>query len=202
MKHLLTITDKDITGLSKLSTAEPRKAVNAVLFDIDGNIALSYVGKYDLHTLPGGGVEPSEGFHAALKREVCEETGCDCEITGELGQINENRSEHDFTQERYYYLAQVVGEKSDLQLTDEELNENTTVVWYPLEQAIKIISDKQHDNNYRCKFIQKRDIAALTEALTWLHLHNVPGYDMFTKIEPVYKGLSSDTKYYIETVDG
>jgi hypothetical protein len=37
MKHLLTVTDKDITGSEKLSAAKPRIAVNAVLFDIDGN---------------------------------------------------------------------------------------------------------------------------------------------------------------------
>ena len=201
MKHLLTITDKDITGSSILSAAEPRIAVNAVLFDADGNIALSYMGKYDLHTLPGGGVDPGEDLHAAVKREILEETGCDCEITGELGQISENRSEHDFTQERHYYLARVVGEKGDLHLTDEEINENTTVVWYPLEQALKIISEKQHDN-YQRKFIQKRDIAALTEALMWLYTHDVPGYDKFIKIEPVFKGQSSDKKYYIETADG
>ncbi|MDD4296884.1 MAG: hypothetical protein PHC69_07990 [Ruminiclostridium sp.] len=50
MRHILTITDKDITGSDKLSSAEPRIAVNAILFDTEGNIALSYMGKYDLHT--------------------------------------------------------------------------------------------------------------------------------------------------------
>ncbi|MFA7206158.1 MAG: hypothetical protein WC102_07480, partial [Saccharofermentanales bacterium] len=52
-----TITDQDITGSDKLSLAPPRVAVNAVLLDADSKIALSYVGRYDLHTLPGGGVE-------------------------------------------------------------------------------------------------------------------------------------------------
>ena len=201
MKHLLTITDKDITGSEKLSAAEPRIAVNAVLFDIDGNIALSYMGKYDLHTLPGGGVDPGEDLHAAVKREIWEETGCDCVINGELGQTIENRSEHDFTQERYYYLARVVGDKGELHLTDEEINENTTAVWHPLEQALKIISEKQHDN-YQRKFIQKRDIAVLTEALTWLHTHDVPGYSDFVRIEPLIKGWSSDKKYVCAKDDG
>ena len=200
MKHLLTITDKDITGSEKLSTADPRIAVNAVLFDFEDNIALSYMGKYNLHTLPGGGVDPGEDLHSAVKREIWEETGCDCEIIGELGQISENRSEHDFTQERYYYLARVVGEKGELHLTDEEINENTTVVWHPLAQAFNTIFEKQHDN-YQRKFIQKRDITVLTEALMWLYTHDVPGYDKFNKIEPIFKGLSSDKKYYIETTD-
>jgi len=201
MKHLLTITDKDITGSEKLSAAEPRIAVNAVLFDADGNIALSYMGKYDLHTLPGGEVDPGEDLHAAVKREIWEETGCDCEIIKELGQINENRSEHDFTQDRYYYLARVVGEKGELHLTDEEINDNTTVVWHPLEQAIKTISEKQNDY-YQHKFIQKRDIAALTEALIWLHTHDVPGYSEFVRTDPITKGWSNDKKYYVETSGG
>lgn len=201
MKHLRTITDKDITGSNRLSSANPRIAVNAVLFDADGNIALSYMGKYDLHTLPGGGIETGEDFHTALKREIWEETGCRCEIIGDLGQIIENRYEHDFTQERYYYIARVVGKKGSLHLTDEEIAENTTVVWYSLEQALEIISEKQHDN-YQRKFIQKRDIAALTNAVIWSHTHDISGFESFDKIEPINKGWSSDKKYYIETSDG
>jgi len=164
LKHLLTITDKDITGSEKLSTAEPRIAVNAVLFDADDNIAICYMGKFNLHTLPGGGVESDEDLHTALKREILEETGCRCEIIVELGQIFENRFEHDFTQVRSYYITRVVGEKDSLQLTDEEIAANTTVIWLSVEQALKTISEKTHDN-YQRKFIQKRDIAVLTEML-------------------------------------
>jgi hypothetical protein len=95
-----------------------------------------------------------------------EETGCECEIIGELGRIFENRSEHDFTQERSYSMARVIGEKGALRPTDEEIEENLAVVWASIEQALKIITGKQH-SNYQRKFIQKRDIAALTEALSW-----------------------------------
>jgi len=171
MNQIISITDKDITGSENLSTAEPRIAVNAVLFDAEGNIALSHETKYDLITLPGGGVEPGEDFHAAVKREMWEETGCDCEITGELGWIYENRSEHNFVQQRYYYTARVVGEKGELHLTEEELATDTTVIWLPLNEALKIISEKQHDNyyeSYQRKFVKKRDVAALEQAVVWL----------------------------------
>lgn len=200
MKHILTITDKNITGSNKLSASPPRIAVNAVLFDADKNIALCYMGKYDLHTLPGGGVEAGEDLQTAVKREIWEETGCQCKIIEELGQITENRYEHDFTQERSYYIAHVIGEKGALHLTNEEIAEDTVVVWLPFEQALRIIRDIEHDN-YQRKFIQKRDITALTEALLWLRLHDIPGYDTFTKIEPLNKGWSPDKKYYIETED-
>ncbi|MDD4495350.1 MAG: phosphotransferase [Eubacteriales bacterium] len=201
MKHILTITDKEITGSDKLSAAQPRIAVNAILFDADENIALCYMGKYDLHTLPGGGVEVGEDLHTAIKREIWEETGCQCEIIGELGQITENRYEHDFTQKRSYYTARIIGEKGELHLTDEEIAENASVVWLPIEQALRIISKKEHDN-YQRKFIQKRDIAALTEAILWMRLHDILSYDNFVIIEPINKGQSNDKKYYIETTDG
>ncbi len=168
MKHILTITDKDITGSDKISNAKPRIAVNAILFDADDKIALSYIGKHDLHTLPGGGVEPGEDFHSATKREIWEETGCRCKIIDELGTIYESRYEYNFTQERTYYIAQVIGEKGVLHLTDEEIEEETTVVWYTPEQAFKIISEKQ-PTNYVHKYIQRRDIAALEATLNWLY---------------------------------
>lgn len=201
MKHILTITDKEITGSDKLSTAQPRIAVNAILFDADENIALCYMGKYDLHTLPGGGVEVGEDLQSATQREIWEETGCQCEIIVELGKIIENRYDHDFTQERSYYIARVTGEKGELNLTDEEIAENMSVVWLPIEQALRIISEKEHDN-YQRKFIQKRDIATLTEAILWMRLHDIPDYDSFVKIEAVNKGMSSDKKYCIITADG
>ena len=201
MKHIITLTDKDINGSDKLSTAEPRIAVNAVLFDDDGNIAISYMGKYDLHTLPGGGVDSGEDLYAAVKREMLEEAGCDCEIIGELGKITENRAENDFTQERFYYIARVIGDKGGLQLTDEEKDANTDVIWLSPKQALALISGKQK-NNYQQKFIQKRDIAALKQLNLWMFLHDIPGFNTFSKIEPINKGWSSDKKYYIETDDG
>ena len=43
-KLICTITDKDITGSEKLSSAKPRIAVGVILFDSDNNIALSHIG--------------------------------------------------------------------------------------------------------------------------------------------------------------
>jgi len=164
MKHLCTITDKDITGSDKLSAVVPRIAVNAVLFDAEDRIAVLCMREFDLYTLPGGGVKEGENSEVALKREMWEETGCECEIVAELGMIFENRFEHDFTQERSYYIARVIGEKGGLHLTEKEIAGGTTVVWLPIAEAFKIISEKRHDY-YQRKFIQKRDVVVLTEAM-------------------------------------
>ena len=62
MKQLISLTDKDISGSDKLSSAKPRIAVGIVLFDDQNNIALSNIGIWDLHGLPGGGVDEGEDF--------------------------------------------------------------------------------------------------------------------------------------------
>jgi len=57
MNQLLSITDKNIYGSDKLSANKPRIAVGIILFDENKNITLSHIGIWDLHMLPGGGVE-------------------------------------------------------------------------------------------------------------------------------------------------
>jgi 8-oxo-dGTP diphosphatase len=92
MRLLKTITDKDFYGTDELSNATPRIAVRAVLLDNTSHMALMYMGKYGFHTLPGGGVEASENYELALKREILEETGCNIIILNKLGYIMENRA--------------------------------------------------------------------------------------------------------------
>ena len=164
LKHLITITDKDITGSENLSSAKPRIAVGVVLLDDDQNIALYYGENWDMYTLPGGGMEDGEDLISAVQREMWEEAGCRCEIVSEIGVVHENRSEHDFTQEKYHYLAKVVGEKGELHLTEKELASNATICWFMPEQALQII-ESQQPTTYQQKFIKKRDMTVLKEVL-------------------------------------
>jgi serine/threonine-protein kinase len=202
MKQIISITDKDITGSNKLSAADPRIAVGIVLFDDDNNIALSHIGIWDVHMLPGGGVDPGENLHIAVKREAWEETGCRCEIVGELGKTYQNSEMDNFVQEKYHYIARVVGEKGELHLEEYEIASETTVRWYPLKQALQIILDHPSDDKKHGEIAKRRDVAVLKEALIWQTMHEIPEYDTFVKVEPIEKGWSDDKKYYIETTDG
>ncbi|MDD2362940.1 MAG: GrpB family protein [Oscillospiraceae bacterium] len=40
----------------------------------------------------------------------------------------------------------------------------------------------------------------LSEAQTWAMLHDIPGFNSFTQVNPVTKGMSGDKKYYVETI--
>jgi ADP-ribose pyrophosphatase YjhB (NUDIX family) len=60
-------------------------AVSAVLADGDGRILLIRRTDNNYWSIPGGGVEPGESVGEATAREVKEETGIDCEVTGLVG---------------------------------------------------------------------------------------------------------------------
>lgn len=201
MNLIAFLIDKDITGKEGLSHTKPRIAVNAILFDNEGRVALTHIQDWGLYSLVGGGVEAGESLLDALYREVLEETGCQCEVIKELGVIIENRFEQDITQERTCYLAKVVGTKGELNHTTKEQSLNMTLEWMPLDQALTLITSQQHDI-YQRKFIQKRDIIMLNEAMNWMMLHDLPFYDTFKKITPIHEGWSSDKKYCVETIQG
>jgi ADP-ribose pyrophosphatase YjhB (NUDIX family) len=67
--------------------AHPQLAVSAAIFR-EGKILLVRRARNPakgVYTLPGGRVEFGEGLHAALKREIAEETGLAIEIIGLAG---------------------------------------------------------------------------------------------------------------------
>jgi 8-oxo-dGTP diphosphatase len=63
----------------------PRLRVAAVLPFKDGIVLVRHAHKHlGYHLLPGGGVETGESIATALRREVLEETGLECEVLSPL----------------------------------------------------------------------------------------------------------------------
>ena len=60
-------------------------AVSVVVPDNQGRILLIRRTDNKYWSIPGGGMEPGESVREAAVREVREETGMDCEITGLVG---------------------------------------------------------------------------------------------------------------------
>ena len=158
MKLLRNIEDKK---LPKDKSYKVREASRAVLFDERNLVPLLFVSKENYHKLPGGGIEKGEDKMMALLREVSEETGCEFEINGEVGKIEEYRSGFNLKQISYCYLGKVT-KKSKPHFEQGEIDEGFKPVWLTLDEAIKTLeSDKP--KNYEGGFIRKRDLTFLKE---------------------------------------
>lgn len=170
MELLTALYDRDVGGECDcgVSVKPPRFAARAVLLDRDGRAALICSGKHDFYTLPGGGIEPGETPERACLRELREETGCESEIIRELGFVDENRAQADYTQRSYYFLACVIGEPGELSLTQAELDEDTRLIWLPFDRAAELLRTQPADT-YRMRFVRARDTAAVQKALEFLN---------------------------------
>lgn len=162
MKLIKTIQFKDLKP-EDVEKFEVRRAARAVVFDNDKNIGILYVGKYNYHKLPGGGLEGDEAIEEALRRECLEEVGCSVEIFGELGEIIEYRDKWSLKQHSYCYTANVVGEKEKPDFTQKEIDNGFAIKWCPLEEAIKLLENDEPEG-YEGGFIQIRDSTILKEA--------------------------------------
>lgn len=128
-----------------------REAVRVIVFDEHNRIAL-YGSDYML--IPGGGVEGSESFEDACRRESLEEIGCHIKEISKLGISREIKSRNSLIQNAYYFRAVVDGDKGAP--TSQQENElNRTVEWVFIDEAIKLLeSFKENisDLSYNARF--------------------------------------------------
>jgi ADP-ribose pyrophosphatase YjhB (NUDIX family) len=66
-------------------------AVSAFIQDDEGRILMIRRTDNDLYSIPGGQLELGETLAEAAVREVCEETGIECEVTGVVGLYSDPR---------------------------------------------------------------------------------------------------------------
>lgn len=159
MNVIAQLTDREILGLDGLSTRPPRYTARAIVRNTEGLYAVMYAKKFQLYSLPGGGIEEGEDVLTALRREVYEETGCVCEDIQELGIVTENRGTLDYTQINYYYVV-TGGRAGEMHLTSAEQNAGTQVQWHTLERVAGLIKN-QHFERVQGKYLVARDVAAI-----------------------------------------
>ena len=163
MNVIAQLTDREILGLDGFSTRPPRCTVRALVRNTEGLYAVMYAKKFQLYSLPGGGIEEGEDVQTALRREVYEETGCVCEDIQELGIVTENRGTLDYTQINYYYV--VTGCRAgEMHLTSAEQNAGTQVQWHTLKRVASLIKN-QHFERIQGKYLVARDVAAIERYL-------------------------------------
>ncbi|MBO5177884.1 MAG: NUDIX domain-containing protein [Lachnospiraceae bacterium] len=158
------LTDKTVLGLEGMSNKAPRKTSRAIVINEEGNCAVMYAEKFNLYSLPGGGIEEGENEVSALIREIDEETGCTCDSIEQLGMVSENRNHQDYTTLSYYFVVHTKTKTGHAHLTDTEMENGTSVQWFSLNETMHRIRDAEHGTTQR-KFLQARDLAAITEYL-------------------------------------
>lgn len=166
MKLLAEITEASL-GLSDKREVlgaryDLRKSARAILVNEQGLIAVQYLHNYTFHKLPGGGMEPSETPEDAVRREVREEIGCDCEILWPIGMTIEYRN--DLLHISYAYAAKVVGALGAPALEDIEIEEGQETLWLPP----KIVLEKMQTDTpgkFEGHFILKREMTFIEEFL-------------------------------------
>lgn len=149
-----------VCNLEKVYTV--RKASRAVIVNSLKEIALLYVSKNTYYKLPGGGIEKGESIIEALNREVMEEVGAKINIVSEIGTIIEYKDRYKQLQISYCFLAMVSQIVGDPSFTKEEVNAGFKLKWVKFEDAVTFIKSSK-PSNYLGKFIQKRDLAFLTQ---------------------------------------
>lgn len=103
----------------------------------------------------------------ALIREVMEEVGSEIEVTGEIGEIVEYRSQFNLKQISYCYLGRITS-KGTPSFTEEELSDGFRLEWLSLDEAISKVKN-DHPTDYEGPFIQERDLLFLETAKQLLH---------------------------------
>ncbi len=165
MELLKKITDLDL-GISRKGPAPKeyriRRAARAVILD-NGKIALVNASKCGIHKIPGGGIKEGESIEEALRREIREEAGCEINILGEIGIIEEERDSWALRQISYCFLAKKKGKQHELSLTKKEKDQGFMLEWVSLGEAVKLMESDKPDG-YGDLFKHKRDFTLLLKA--------------------------------------
>ncbi len=147
MKLLAEINEQQL-GIGKVdqfgADYKLRKSARAIISNSEGKIALQHLRNYDFYKLPGGGIEQGESIEQAAKREVLEETGCDCQLGEMLGVVIEYRNQTQLIQISYCCQAKLVGKIGEPKLEDtEKYEENQNTVWVDPKKALKLLNQSK-----------------------------------------------------------
>lgn len=143
---------------------ELRKSARAILLNEQGEIAIQHLRTYTYHKLPGGGLEHGESAEDALKREVLEEVGCQCEVVRPVGVTIEYLNRTKVIHLSYCFVAKVVGEIGEPKLEEGEITEGHETLWMtPVEALAKMKTDIPGE--FKGNFILEREKTFLEEFL-------------------------------------
>lgn len=171
MEIILTLTERDIRPHQEPTPESeyvaPRRSTRVVIFDENENVALCCVHDETQvngfqYSMIGGGINEGESIENALTREALEEAGCNIKNIQELGIIEErgigSESKGRFLQTNYCFIADIDGKKADPQFTEEDIHDELTLKWLPLDEAITNLK------NQKDGFVTRKTLFLLEES--------------------------------------
>ena len=168
MNIIKTLTDEDF-GITSIKMENPRHRLGArgLVFK-DEKVAILNKQSKNEYKLVGGGIEKDEDPATAFQREVLEETGCQIEIVDILGITEEYKSQDNFRQTSYVYVANVINDIGNFNFTQKEVDEGSNLLWLDINDALKLIKESEnklvsskYESVYHTKFIVRRDYEIL-----------------------------------------
>lgn len=116
-----------------------RIACRGVVFH-DDKILSVYEEKWDLSTLPGGGLEPAESLEDCVIREIQEETGVLATNPVEMVRVVEHFQTESFVS--VYFRCDFVEQTSQTTFTKEEQEVNLQTRWLDPYEFMNILSNE------------------------------------------------------------
>lgn len=168
MNIIKTLTDENF-GIKSIKIENPRHRLGArgLVFK-NGKVAILNKQSKNEYKLVGGGIEKDEDPATAFQREVLEETGCQIEIVNFLGITEEYKSQNNFRQTSYVYVANVINDTGNINFTQKEIDEGSKLLWLDINDALKLIKESEnklvsskYESVYHTKFIVRRDYEIL-----------------------------------------
>ncbi|OFI46309.1 hypothetical protein BG262_04645 [Floricoccus penangensis] len=164
MNKSIIISDEESDNQS-IKFSQVRNASRGIVLNDKNEILIEKFLKYNLYTLPGGGIENDEEPSKSFKREVLEEAGLSCEIIKQLPDVVELRHKQDYKQINHCFLAKLCNKNVQNQNLDiHEEEDGLQISWYPLFEGIKILLSQVPETEQQ-KFLTLRDKIILQQAI-------------------------------------
>lgn len=123
-----------------------RKTTRAIVLNEHNEVAMMHIkgndifGPRDHYETPGGGVEGSETLVEAIKREILEEVGYECEIESYLGSVINRYNLLEVITMHHFFVVRIT-KKASTAWTDAEKEWFDGVVWKTPESWREILNE-------------------------------------------------------------
>ena len=143
-----TLFEIDLKDYDENAPRFERPSVRGIILK-EGKIALVHSLKYDYYKFPGGGCKKNEKHEETLIREVKEETGLvvipsSIKEYGMIHRIQKGDFGDTFVQDNFYYFCNVGDQVQGQKLDDYEDEEQFTLEFISIEDAIKVNKNNHH----------------------------------------------------------